>query len=307
MTLNLGLQRTLVSLLGTAAMLCACRPSEPTPQATDAKSQIRVQLAKKTGQKQFTPGIDLGLASRVARLQTNSAALEQRAAAIRAELRTNDTPEARVILERQLHQTEGDWESVRSEVARLGNELSHQEDNYIRSVREQMKQVGSYNTLYRLIGEQLATADQLLAEPDPARRRMGLNIAREACKHAMSDSVDTWLAARICEAYFWPNLDIADAKPGSHERALDLLQTARRVLFDGTETNHVFTNYHLLLAHAPNAHDADTYRVQLADWLEEKGDLKRAHEVLGEIRDAQVLASSSERITRVKQRATGTP
>jgi hypothetical protein len=183
-------------------------------------------------------------------------------------------------------------------------ELSKQEDPYIRSVREQMRSVPSYDTLYRLIGQQLATADRLLAHTNADFRRTGLRLAREACGHAMSDSVDTWLAARICEAYFWPHLDVADAKAGSHEHALDLLQISRRVFFDSTETNHVLTNYYLLLARAPDTRAADTYRVEVADWLEEKGDVKLAHAILSEIRDTQVLASASERITRVKERAT---
>jgi hypothetical protein len=47
--------------------------------------------------------------------------------------------------------------------------------------------------------------------------------------------------------------------------------------------------------------------VQVADWLEERGALKQAAEILNEIRDAQVLASAEERITRVRERAIGVP
>jgi hypothetical protein len=119
--------------------------------------------------------------------------------------------------------------------------------------------------------------------------------------------VDVWLAARICEAYFWPNLEVADATPDTRERALDLLETARRVFFDTYETNNVLTNYNLLMANAPNARAADTFRVQLADWLEEKGSLQHAAEILNEIRDAEVLASAQDRITRVRERAAAAP
>jgi hypothetical protein len=122
-----------------------------------------------------------------------------------------------------------------------------------------------------------------------------------------SDSVDVWLAARICEAYFWPTLEVADASPDTRERALDLLETARRVFFDTYETNNVLTNYNLLMANAPNARAADTFRVQLADWLEEKGSLQHAAEILNEIRDAEVLASAQDRITRVRERAAAAP
>jgi hypothetical protein len=86
-----------------------------------------------------------------------------------------------------------------------------------------------------------------------------------------------------------------------------LLETSRRVFFETDETNNVLKNYSLLLSNAPSATAADTFRVQLADWLEEKGSLKHANEILAEIRDAEVLASAQERITRVRERVAGTP
>jgi hypothetical protein len=210
--------------------------------------------------------------------------------------------QARVSVQRELQEAERAWELARVEAGRKQTELSNQEDVYIRAVREQMAVVPSYPALYQLVGEQLTTADRLLAEPDVARRRMGLKMAREACSHVNSGGVNVWLAARIVEAYFWPNLELADAKSGSRERALELLETCRRVLFDTDETNNVLRNYELLLTNAPNARAADTFRVQLADWLEEKGSLDHVAKILDEIRDAEVLASAAERITRVKQR-----
>lgn len=240
-----------IVLVCAASLLCACdkTPRVDVAASSDLKAQIHAHLVRQSGQKQFTPGIDLN---------------------------------------------------------RTHAEIAREEDPYIRSVREQMRALRNYEDFYRLIGQQLATADRLLAETNLALRRMGLNLAREACRHSMSDRVDNWLAARICEAYFWPNLDIADP-PGSQERALDMLQTSRRVFFDTHETNNVLTNYYLLLARAPNAESADTFRVQVADWLEEKGDVKLAHTILSEIRDPKVLASANERMTRVKERASASP
>ena len=296
-------------LVCIAAMLVGCQKSDPPPpagNAGDPKAQIYSYLARKAGQKSFAPGIDLNLPMHVATLRSNAAVLERRTTELRESLRAAGQSEnsaeqqRRAALEGDLQKIEREWEAARVEAARRQEELSNQEDTYIRSVREQMAGIRSYETLYRLVGEQLATADRLLAEPDVARRRMGVKIAREACGHVNSDSVDVWLAARICEAYFWPNLDWVDPTPGSTERALELLETARRVFFNTHETNSVLTNYHLLQARAPNPRAADTYRVQLADWLEEKRNLKHAAEILDEIRDAEVLASAKERITRVK-------
>lgn len=273
----------------------------------DPKTAIYRHLAKQTGQKEFAPGINLELPQEVATLRSNAHVLEQRTTAVRAALRAWDGGENRAALQREFQEAERAWETARAEAARKQEELSRQEDAYIRSVREQMKEVRDYASLYRLVGQQLTTADRLLAEPEIARQRMGLRMAREACGHVNSGAVDVWLAARICEAYFWPHLDIADTKPGSRERKLELLETSRRVFFETYETNNVLKNYQLLQAHAPDARMADNYRVQLVDWLEEKGALKHAAEILNEIRDPQVLASAEERITRVRERAAGVP
>ena len=388
MTLNQGHRRLFVVLVGTAAILSGCQKRNHVEQAaspTDAKAQIYKFLAKKSGQKEFAPGIDLELPKQVATLRSNANVLEQRTIALRSSLRANDeeqTPlqkeieslrrelanvkreageartrlneaESRVpadaseiaarqkeyaarqaawaakrqelsakdgqveaeraerkqkrpAIEKELQEAERAWEVARVEAARKQAEVSNQEDEYIRAIRQKMSGVRSYETLYRLMGEQLATADRLLEDPDISRRRMGLKIAREACGHANSDSVDVWLAARICEAYFWPHLDLADAQPGSRERALELLETSRRVFFETYETNNVVKNYELLLSNAPNAQAADTFRVQLADWMEEKGNVKRAGEILSEIRDPEVLAAQQERVTRVKERLAST-
>jgi hypothetical protein len=314
MILNQSHRWLLVLLVSTSAMLLGCgQAGRSSGSSADPKAEIRQALFKRTGQKQFTPGIDLNLPTHVATLRSNATTMERRTIALRTALQTaeeDSTPagkEARASLEAQLHEANRAWEAARIEAARKQQELSQQEDTYIRSVRQEMTTLRDYETVYRLIGQQLATVDGLLADPDPSRRRMGLKIAREACGHANSVGTDVWLAARICEAYFWPNLDLADAEPGSRERALDLLETSRRVFFATDETNSVLKNYHLLLSHAPNAAAGDTFRVQLADWLEEKGSLQHANEILAEIRDPQVLASAQERITRVRERVAGTP
>ncbi|HEY0549858.1 MAG TPA: hypothetical protein VGF13_09660 [Verrucomicrobiae bacterium] len=383
MTLNQGHRRLFSVLVATATIFSACHKAERVPQnasATEVKAQIYKFLAKKSGQKEFAPRIDLELPKQVATLRSNANSLEQRTIALRASLRAAEEqtplqkeieglrgelanvkreagegrrrlkeaesrvpPDAgeiaarqresaakdkawtakreelsakdaqgeaelalrkpkRASIEKELEEVERAWELARVEVSRKEQELSRQENAYIADIRQQISGVRSYETLYRLIGEQLAAADRFLADPDISRRRIGLSFAREACGHANSDPEDVWLAARICEAYFWPNLDLADSTPGSRERALDLLERCRRIFFVSNETNNVLKNYNLLMANAPNAQAADTFRVQLADWMEENGNVKRAGEILNEIRDTEVLAAQQERVTRVKER-----
>ncbi len=309
-------------ICASAVLVSGCREKAETKKESngpsDAKAQIFKYLARKAQQKQFTPGIDLELPKHVAVFRSNALAWEQRAAALRTSLQAlnNGSPapesergsrdDKRASLERELKEAERQWETARSDAGGKQEELSHQEDTYIRAMRQKIAEARSYELLYRLVGEQLTTADRLLAEPVPARRRMGLKLAREACNHAKSAGADVWLAARICEAYFWPNLDMADPQPGSRDR-LELLETARRIFFETDETNSVLKNYSLLMSNAPNAHAADTFRVQLADWLEEKRNVKFAAQILNEISNAEVLASAQERITRVREAAAATP
>lgn len=312
MTSKRNPRRVLGLLVCSIAIVVGCQKAGSVRNSgtnADVKSQIYDYLAGKSGQKEFAPGIDVDLPRHVATLRSNANVLEQRTAALRASLRAvdGDQKPLREKLEGELQEAERAWEAARIESARKQEELSNQEDTYIRSVRQQVSGVRSYEVLYRIVGQQLATADRLLAETDISRRRMGLKLAREACNHVNSGAVDTWLAARICEAYFWPNLNLADVQPGSRESALDLLETSRRVFFDTYETNSVLTNYNLLMANAPNARTADTFRVQLADWLEEKGNLKFAAQILNEISDAEVLSSAQERITRVRQSIAANP
>ena len=288
------------SLVCAATVFFGCGKGERSESSspTDAKAQIYKFLTKKTGQKQFKPSINLDLPQQMATLRSNVNLLEQNAGALRNSLLT----EKRAATEQELQRAGESIAAMRKEIAQKENELSRQENTYIRAVREQISGVRNYETLYRLIGEELTAADRLLAEPDISRRRMGLSFAKEACSHANSDPEDAWLAARICEAYFWPNLDLADSTPGSRERALDLLETCRRVFFVTLETNNVLKNYHLLMSNAPNAKAADLFRVQLADWMEEKGKVQHASEVLNEVRDPEILTAHQERIVRVRER-----
>jgi flagellar biosynthesis GTPase FlhF len=389
MMLNQCHRRWFVPFVCAATIVLGCHKTEraqQTASTTDAKAAIYKFLAKKSGQKEFAPGMDLELPKQVATLRSNANILEQRTVALRASLRAADeeqTPlrkeieslrnelanvkreageartrlketesrvpadaseiaarqkehaakeaawtakrqefsgkdaqweaqlgerkQKRAAIEKEIQETDRAWEVARVEATRKQEELSRQENAYIGAVRQQIAGIRSYEALYRLIGQQLATADRLLADPDISQRRVGLSFAREACGHANSDPEDIWLAARICEAYLWPNLDLADSKPGSRERALDLLETCRRIFFVSNETNNVLKNYNLLMANAPDAKAADTFRVQLADWMEEKGNVKRAGEILSEIRDPEVLAAQQERVTRVKERLASSP
>src|SRR5687768_7790946 len=91
MTLQEGHGRLL--FVCAVAILFGCHKSDrtlPSGSAADPKSQIHKYLTKKSGQKEFVPGIDLELPKHVATLRSNANVLEQRTLALRASLRAAD-------------------------------------------------------------------------------------------------------------------------------------------------------------------------------------------------------------------------
>jgi hypothetical protein len=122
----------------------------------------------------------------------------------------------------QLAEADRASQEARKKASEKSDELSQQENAFIRSGRQRASEAGSYQALYALIGEQLSAADRLLSSTNLERRRIGLGFAREACGHASDPAQNPWLAARISEAYLWPNLDLADYTPTSKERTQDL-------------------------------------------------------------------------------------
>ena len=111
------------------------------------------------------------------------------------ETQLNAKTGARTVgLGRELRELETMLQPIRDELRTKEHDLSGQENVFIRSVRTQMVETHSYETMYMLIGQQLRAADRLLADPDTERRRMGVNFAKEACGHALSEAQSPWLA-----------------------------------------------------------------------------------------------------------------
>ena len=208
----------------------------------------------------------------------------------------------RAALGRQLQEAERELQAARRELRQPEEELGGQENAFIRRTRQEASEAGSYETLYILIGEQLATADRLLASRDAERQRMGLSFAREACRHAGEDAHDGWLTSRIAEAYLWPNLGLADYTAGSTERAQDMLLLCKAVFAEAGETNNVVRNYELMIAHAPTLQRADAFRLNLAELLEKTSDYRRAAKVLKEIQETNLVGLAKQNLARIQPR-----
>src|SRR6185503_18099189 len=95
--------------------------------------------------------------------------------------------------------------------------------------RTNQAQTETYEQMYRLIGEQLAVADQLLASPNAPQKLTALLMASEASEYARTNTSNLWLGARICEGYLWPNLALVEntnRSPFTAESLLTLCDTA---------------------------------------------------------------------------------
>jgi hypothetical protein len=205
-------------------------------------------------------------------------------------------------INRELRELETKLQPIRDELRSKGQELSQQENMFIRAVRAQMAETHSYETMYMLIGQQLRAADHLLADADRERRRMGVNFAKEACGHALSEAQAPWLAARICEAYLWPNLDLADYSPATKERTQDILRLGKAAFSDADETKSLEKNFELMIAHAPDRRHADGSRLDFAELLERTGEFQRAAQCLNEVKEPEVLPAAQQKLARIKDK-----
>ena len=148
--------------------------------------------------------------------------------------------------------------------------------------RRSVGEATDYPTIYRLIGENLARVDLLLASNTVPQTETATLLAADACRAALDSAVNGWLSARIAEGYLWPQVEFVNA----HEKDLRRLDTER--LLDITdqafqaagETKNVTQNYRLLIARSDRGNKADRARFRLGRYLEDAGDLAGALETL---------------------------
>lgn len=151
-------------------------------------------------------------------------------------------------------------------------------DHLKRRLQQQVNDAMDYPSVFRVIGEYLWLTEQLLAEPDPSRHSTGVQVAVEVGRVALNDACSPWLAARICEAYVWPQLEFAETNQARLD--LDMLMDLPRQAFrDAGETNNLIRNYRLLIEKAPQSARADRARIELGALLETQGRLTEALEL----------------------------
>lgn len=157
-----------------------------------------------------------------------------------------------------------------------------------RHFREKQQEASSYEEIYFLIGQQLWAAEQMLSLTNEVIQQGGVVLAGEAARFAQDDAQDGWLAARICEGYLWPSLDLVENAAKPLITADHLLAACDAIFRANEETPSLIRNYEYMIRKSPRR--ADLARYRLAVLYEQNEDYSKA------LRSLQEITSASEKI-----------
>jgi len=252
----------LVALLGWGGWTVFGRLTGRPPTIAQTKRAIWKYLAKQCGTHNFTPPLDLATAS-----VGDSAPVTV----------TNKSGKVKAI----------------TKASKIGN-LMLPETTLSPYFRTNQQVAASYERIYRLVGEQLYVSEKLLDESDTTKRLTGIVMACEAGDYARTNAVNVWLAARISEAYLWPNIPFVETNQAV-VTADALLNICDLSFKDAGETNNIIRNYELILARnqrTPAQLDAARFRLaQVYIDLEEK---EKALKLLKEIKNIKTAKLTLE-------------
>lgn len=136
--------------------------------------------------------------------------------------------------------------------------------------------------LYTAVYEQLLVVQTLGAEDNPQQKRRALRLTHNANFKVATRLHDTWLSARLFDAFVLPNIEAAPVGKGTLSRARLLQDAASAYRLAGDKHKQEVT-LRLLVAVSENDKDidgADWARVKLADVLGTQGSFAQAAEQL---------------------------
>ena len=161
---------------------------------------------------------------------------------------------------------------------------------------------GSYDAMYRTIGQELFVARHLLESGQPDHRRQGVALALNASQQAANHAMNGGLAARICEGYVLPHLDLAtDTNRRSPFNEENLLGQCTDIFRRNYEFNNVVRVYEMYLETVKSAPRADWARSQIAMAYEQSNEPKKALAALREIRDTNMYRGTLRAIPRLER------
>ncbi len=166
---------------------------------------------------------------------------------------------------------------------------------------------GSYDAMYKVIGQELFVAKGLLASGNPEHRRQGVLVALGASRHASAYAMNGAVAARICEGYLLPNLDLAnDTNRRSTFNEENLLRQCADIFERNYEFNNVVRTYQVFLDTTKNPDRRDWARSQIGQAYEQANDPRHALEAYRQIQNTNnyrnVFARTVPRLEKQLQR-----
>jgi hypothetical protein len=140
--------------------------------------------------------------------------------------------------------------------------------------------VGDYETVYRLIGEHLWIADNLLRSSDQKELRAGKRLVMELSDVAQDVAVDDWLACRICEGYLVP-LFKNDSKLSDEDE--QLIHFVGRKYASAEEKQSEIDLEKFYLSKTDSGRRSDWVRYRLVRLLKDTGQPEEAEKVAQQI------------------------
>lgn len=198
------------------------------------------------------------------------------------------------------------WEFQRAWAAESGDSgaLAKARGELIKAADENLRSASSYDAMYRAIGQELFVAERLLESGNFEHRREGVLIALAAARQAVNYVMNGAVAARICEGYILPHLDLAtDRSPRSTFNEDNLLNQCTDYFRRNDELNNVVRTYQIALANAKTPEQKDRMRALIARACEQAGDAKGALAAIHEIKDTNTYRNLVRRIPQLKQDA----
>jgi hypothetical protein len=168
--------------------------------------------------------------------------------------------------------------------------------------RTNQMQAESYQEMYLFIGQQLFVANQLFGSTNQQQQAAALVLASEASTYARTNALNLWLGARICEAFLWPNLVLAEKTNGTALTTDVLLSLCQSAFLEAGETNNIIRNYEYMIAKVSRSPAyVDLLRYQLAHIYQDLGEEEKALPLLKEIKNYRMNRVPQE-IAALEQR-----
>jgi hypothetical protein len=262
-----------------------------------------------TLKKELTEAQSSNDAIKVSVMQSNLAALREQMTSLeksiarRAELPAKEEALAPIVDD--LWEFQRTWiaDAAASGAAAKGA-LAKARAQLVETAEQKLNNASSYEVMYQAIGQELFVAKRLLESGSRDHRREGATLALVAARHALNYAMNGYVAARICEAYILPNLDLAtDRNTQSMFNEENLLRQCANIFGRNEEPNNVVRTYEIYLANTTNPQRKDWARSQIAMTYQQAGDARHALAALRQIKDTNSFRFLMRRIPQLEQEA----